>query len=154
LQSQALWVRAQALMLLALVDDAQAETLLRDFIAVNASPWLAGIADDCLYLWKRNTWAKHWFQLFLTEQTETQAWAAFRLFLDCVDSRFYHWADGVLKDSAGINDTHPRMAYMRQQWSEIEKSAEKNEKDYVKTFLTEKILENSAWPWMGKVAGF
>jgi len=151
LQPQPQWKCARALMLLAFLDDAQAETQLCDFIAANASPWLADIADDCLHLWKRNNWAKHWFRLFLKEQTETKAWAAFRLFLECVDSRFYHWVDAVLKDTANLDGTHPRMSYLRQQWSEIEKSAERNEKELVKTYLTEKILDNSAWPWMGMV---
>jgi hypothetical protein len=151
LQPQPQWKCARALMLLAFLDDAQAETLLRNFIASNASPWLADIADDCLHLWKRNSWAKHWFRLFLKEQTETKAWAVFRLFLECVDSRFYHWVDAVLKDTANLDGAHPRMSYLRQQWGEIEKSSEKNEKELVKTYLTEKILDNSAWPWMEKV---
>lgn len=153
LQPQPQWKCARALMLLAFLDDAQAETQLSDFMAANASPWLADIADDCLHLWKRNKWAKHWFRLFLEEQTETKAWAAFRLFLECVDSRFYQWADAVLRDTAHLEGAHPRMSFLRQQWSEIEKRAENNEKELVKTYLTEKILDNSAWPWMAIAEG-
>ncbi len=45
---------------------------------------------------EKNRRARVWFMNFLTHRDEVEAWAAFRLFLRCVDRRFHLWGDAML----------------------------------------------------------
>lgn len=56
------------------------------------SLWVRKVATDASMRQQRETWARHWFEVFLTGSTVETRWGAGQLFLACVDTCFHVWA--------------------------------------------------------------
>jgi hypothetical protein len=66
-----------------------------------------------------------WFAEFLARRDPVEAWAAFRLFLRCVDRRFYCWGDAMRNATLNVPELwHYQMDINDQ---DIQRAAEKNE---------------------------
>jgi len=117
---------------------------LQEFVQSGEDSWVRDVAETALRNWKRDTWARYWFEHFLSESDRVKAWAAFRLFLRCVDRRFWLWLPDML-----LNEAEPwkRDAYQANR-AEIFSATEKNEKGWQDTLVGHKVKPNELWPWM------
>jgi hypothetical protein len=98
--------------------------------------------------WQTNAWAKHWFERFLTDEDSIGAWAAFRIFLHCVDSRFWLWQK---RSRCKVEVNHQlarRIIFLEDNLHVVKKRITKNEKDLEKHLFGQKTKPGQAWPWM------
>jgi hypothetical protein len=126
----------------------EARERLQEFVAGGENSWVRDIAELALRNQTRNTYARHWFERFLAEADRIKAWAAFRLFLRCVDRRFWLWLPDM-----PLNDAEPwkRDAFAANR-AEICTMTEKNEKEWQDTLVGHKIHPDQLWPWMKSYA--
>lgn len=137
---------ARGLRLLGFSNEGEHGMWLQKWIDGHKSSWLMDVANLAQACSKRNLWARVWFAKFIAEMDRVKAWSAFRLFLRCVDKRFWMWGDELLE---GVTDLPgwKRDAYTAN--IEVIKNAIKdNEKMLNDTFISHKVNENQLWPWM------
>jgi len=140
--------RARSILLLGFFDDQKALEALQQLLQSQPDTWLRKLAKTSKQRWDRNTWAKHWFRRFLTVEDDVTAWASFRLFLQCIDTRFWFWRQD---SEAAVGDGNvgvQRRMFLRDNMESIRKSIRDNEKDLAEQFLGHKILNGQVWPWM------
>ncbi|MFC1816633.1 hypothetical protein ACFL0M_12035 [Thermodesulfobacteriota bacterium] len=139
---------ARSILLTGFIEDNDSELALNKYIEMPRF-WLQTVAEKALNLWKRNNWAKHWFNKFLNDEDDIKAWACFGLFLKCVDRRFWIWKECFLGDYHAKKDKQPnRIEFLSLNQNEIKRAIKKNEEKRSKTYLGEKVLSNQVWPWM------
>lgn len=136
--------RARGIALLGF-SDAEAEgARLANWIANNPDCWVRDVAEIAQQNHRRNTWARCWFDRFLSRDDRIEAWAAFRLFLRCVDRRFWLWID-----HSGLADAEPwKRDAVAMNMGTIESACKENEKAWKDCFLGQKTKPDELWPWM------
>jgi len=140
---------AKGLFLLGFMDTPSAGEQLDDWIAEKKSSWLHDCARKAKIIHDRNQWAHHWFERFVNHKEPLQAWAAFRLFLRCVDRRFWLWGEKMISSP---NVPYERFEHYRACRDSIVKASRKNEKKHFKlqeNLVGCKVQENQLWPWLG-----
>jgi hypothetical protein len=144
LNSTKLFEQARAVTFMGFLED---ENGLKDFESVlkRSNSWVRSVAEKALHDWKQNVWAKTWFKKYIEEKENVRAWASFNLFLKCADRRFWLWKEKLSSDFEIGSD---RLTFLNFNIDGIKKSIEENEKNWGKTLLYEKVLENQVWPWM------
>lgn len=117
--------------------------------------WVGNLLEKSLDRWQTNAWAKHWFERFLTTGDDTNAWAAFRLFLHCVDGRFWLWQREARASAEDRRQLARRIAFLKDNSHTIENRIRKNEKPLSKHLFGQKAMADQVWPWMslGEVSG-
>ncbi|MNS05457.1 hypothetical protein D3C72_368570 [compost metagenome] len=136
--------RARAIACLGLVSMESRMKVLSE-TKVAPDTWLSEIAEWGEYLSKREEWSRHWFQNFLTTPSAVEAWGAWRLFLQTVDSRF--WIDWKhFLESEGAFASRVRQTYRC--LSDVKKAIEKNEDRMKETLFGTKIMKGEVWPWL------
>ncbi len=142
--------QARGIYLLGMLDDPTAETRLTEISVEYGDCWLGSRAQRALRIHQHNQWAKIWFTRFLEVGDNIRSWAAFRLFLRCVDRRFWLWGSGLLENSqiaAAI-----RCHYLANRLA-IAKAAKANERGALSLhdhLVGDKVLNEQAWPWMSR----
>jgi hypothetical protein len=104
--------------------------------------WEAAIIKTATLWARRAHWAKHWLEQFVAADLDVVANGAFRLFLKCVDSRFYGFADDMLQRASAA-----RRVFFDSSLDEIRRAVTTNEKDLREHFLGQKVLDGQVWPW-------
>jgi len=111
--------------------------------------WRQSVVTASIERWYKNQYAQHWFREFWNIKDQDKAWAAFRLFLDCVDSRFWLWRDSIIEQSNQLPKFEKRLLFLRFSKDEIRNRIRKNEEDrFKKTLFTAKVQTNQLWPWI------
>jgi hypothetical protein len=121
---------------------------LLGFVESDGDSWVRDIAKISLQNQKRNTYARHWFERFLVENNRVKAWAAFRLFLRCVDRRFWLWLPDMPLSEAELW----KRDALKANRAEICTMTEKNEKAWKNTLVGHEIKPDQMWPWMKSYA--
>ena len=140
--------RARALTLLGFLDAPDAGDRLREWIDTHGESWMRSCARLAQHAHQRNQWARHWFEVFLGHAEDLRAWAAFRLFLRCVDRRFWLWGPEMIESSAVAGQ---RILHYNANRGQIRKAAAENEKNALKLgkrLVGCDIKEDQVWPWM------
>ncbi len=140
--------QGRAIMLLAFIDTDEARELLQRRLSPDPQAWVDHVVAEAWSLWQRNGWAKHWFCRFLTIADDTESWAAFRLFLKCVDSRFWIWQKKLKKDNEPDSTNGKRWSFVADNLQNVANNVEKNEESIRERFLGQKILSGQVWPWI------
>jgi hypothetical protein len=111
--------------------------------------WRKTLVKISLDRWQRNAWAKHWFTQFLEETDKVLAWRSFRLFVKCVDRRFYLWKQSVIDEHLSSEDIDLKLDFLRDNTDTLKNAMRNNnEKELRENFLGYKILSRQAWPWI------
>ena len=108
--------------------------------------WLHPVIETAIKRWNLNHWARTWYQRFIERRDEIKAWASFKLFMKCVDRRFWTWKDQVDKQYKKNDLFKKRETFFNFNEGDIQKSIEENEKKLKEEFLGSKI-EKSICPW-------
>jgi len=146
LDSPVLIDQARSIMLLGCVDGDRAKDLLQQRLVSKPQTWTDHVIREAWSLWHKNFWAKHWFARFLTVEEEIQSWAAFRLFLKCVDRRFWIW-EIEFHQHANLYGGK-RWEFFTDNLEQIGRESAKNEKSLAENFLGRKLLSNQVGPWI------
>lgn len=140
--------RARAWMLEGYSLSLEAHERLQEFVASSEDSWVRDKAEFALRNQKRNIYARHWFERFLAENDRVKAWAAFRLFLRCVDRRFWLWLPNMPLKNAELW----KRDALKANYAEICTMTEKNEKKWQDTLVGHGIQSDQLWPWMKNYA--
>jgi hypothetical protein len=136
--------RARALTLLGASDHDTDGLRLAEWIKQHPDCWLRRVAELAHLRFTRNRWAHIWFERFLTRTDRTESWAAFQLFLRCVDRRLWLWQERVLLKTA-------------EQWKQdafgfnvgdVLSASRENEKHLHKSLVGHAVKWGEYWPWM------
>jgi hypothetical protein len=135
------FLAARSLMIYGLspYDSAKADQLGR--IEQHESSWVRFAANYAQMELKRDGYAQHWFHSFLCSADRAEAWAAFRLFLRCVDRRWLIWQSRELQAACDQPDYQMRRRHLILNWKEIDRRVEKRVNEQKKRLF--------AWPLPG-----
>jgi hypothetical protein len=145
LHSEIMFDQARALKLLGFLD--QEDGKLQEWINTQPDSWLKFVAKQSVDSLNKNSWAKWWFKDFLTNEDNIRAWGSFKVFLKCVDHRFWLWNESMIMDDA-IKTGRKQFYY--ENLKDTEKHIKENEKKLKENFLGIKIMKDQVWPWMNK----
>lgn len=137
--------KARGLRLLGFSDDQTDAEKLQFWIEMHSSSWLMDVAKSALRCHNRNLWARSWFERFMAQEDRVLAWAAFRLFLRCVDRRFWKWGQDMLTSKE--LPQWKKDAYIANIGT-IKDAVKENEKKLKETFIGHDVKNNQLWPWM------
>jgi hypothetical protein len=140
--------KARALVLSGFLDNQQSLESTQQLLQTQPDTWPGELAKTAEQRRDRNSWAEHWFTRFLTAGDDTTAWASFRLFLRCVDSRFWFWRERVAKEYGTAEVSPQREIFLNCNQESIRSAIGANEKDMEEQFLGQKVMKRQAWPWM------
>jgi hypothetical protein len=140
--------KARGIVLSGLLDDQRSLELIQQLAQSQTDTWPGEIAKTAVQRQFRNVWAKYWFTRFLTADDDTVAWASYRLFLRCVDSRFWFWREKVEADAGGTGIDPKREVFFNCNQEDLRNAIKSNEKDMSEQFLGQKIKKRQVWPWL------
>jgi hypothetical protein len=138
-----LFIPARGLALLSCLDDTPLLKSLRVHLKDRIG-FLADVAQWAQDRLTRNIRARYWFQEFLTRRDSVEAWGAFRLFVLCVDRRFYLWRDVVC---GGLEIPLIRRRFLAINDQEIRRATERNEDRLSDTLFGIRVAQNEIAPW-------
>ncbi|GAB4230937.1 MAG: hypothetical protein Kow00121_59630 [Elainellaceae cyanobacterium] len=130
--------KSRALMLLAFIQEEEAFELMNSLRENQPDTWVKDLLELSCQLWKRNNWAMYWYRRFLSMSSDITSWTAFRLFLQCVDSRFWYWRRQIETELLANNYPMKRFSFLEDNFETIKNTIQKNEKPLREKFLGHK----------------
>ena len=140
--------RARSFTLLGFMEAEQAKALLDLHRQRQADTWLGRVIDTSLRRWETNAYANYWFRRFLSVTDTVDAWRSFRLFLRCVDRRFWCWRERIGNEVPSHSPTELRRLFFEGNRGRLQNAIRANERGLDEFFLGQKVLEGEMWPWM------
>ncbi|MGB8703086.1 MAG: hypothetical protein WCD18_27020, partial [Thermosynechococcaceae cyanobacterium] len=138
-----------AITALGFIDDDFAFKTLTKLVETLPDTWRGKLAALSLERWQKNSWAKHWFADFLNESDAVIAWSHFRLFLHCVDRRYWLWNKSIINGTVKHGNYERNLEFLEDNTVDVLRhSIQKNENSFKQYFLGQKIAERQAWPWL------
>jgi hypothetical protein len=114
-------------------------------IQLHPEGWLHEVRRLALRHLERDRWAQEWFRQFVVRTDAEGSFAAFRLLLRCVDRRYWVWKKSVI-DGGRLTEGKRRYLSINQEL--IDRTIEKNEKDFEKRFVGHEVSEGKVLPWL------
>jgi len=112
--------------------------------------WFDWLKEHALSRIRKEDWTRSWLEKFLSARSLAESFAGFRLFLHCVDRRYYAWSDQVTAAVAKTGITvQRRLRFLRTNHREVDKAIQTNEKSLDKYFLSLPIPGERLSPWAG-----
>jgi hypothetical protein len=133
---------------LGFIDTITAGKHLKEQVASQPDSWRKKLAKLSLERWSSNLHSRHWFTSFLQETNPDLAWSHFRLFLRCVDRRYWLWEKDLISNTSNRFHLNRNLEFLEDNTNTIRNSIKTNEKPYQDNFLGRKITERQAWPWL------
>lgn len=148
LESTAMFSKSRAMIIRGLLGVKNTGEWLAKQTKPQVETWFDRVTAKAYLYWQTDTWAKYWFEQFLSVTNDTHAWAAFRLLLKCADRRFWIWQDELRTTVLCCGDVQRRFAFLNNSTNKLRNSIKQNEKTMAEHFLATKVLDNQAWPWI------
>ena len=149
LQSGRLLEAAQAIALAGLMSDSRVwEDVTVEFVRDKPRHWVDEFATTVRAWRERDGFARHWFTQFTVHTDDVEAWASFRLFLRCVDRRFWIWRSAIEDAAPGETYTDSRRRFLEYEISSVKEATQKNEQALKKTLLAGRVLQSQISPWL------
>ena len=139
---------SRAISIMAFLDSDFSINKLKEIIDSGSDSWKTRLAEKSFERNQKNSYSKHWFKAFLIADSLIESWRCFRLFLQCVDRRYYLWKDEYISEFNTFENKDRILNFLDDNYNVIQTSIKKNEKSIKKTFLGQKIAERQAWPWI------
>ncbi|ALP65199.1 hypothetical protein AN416_21625 [Paraburkholderia caribensis] len=108
--------------------------------------WLGEVSQLASRYATTDRWAKHWLLAFVTETNDDRAFAAFRLFLLCVDRRFWIWGDAAISEAEELSSA--RKVFLKEAAGTIRSAVSENENRMTESFLGQAVADGQVWPWL------
>jgi hypothetical protein len=141
--------KSRAFTLLGFLEAEEGFKHISNLLETEPETWTKELLSISLKRWQINAWAKHWFRRFLNVSDNVMAWASFRLFLHCVDSRFWLWQQVIPYEvESSDGQLKKRLEFLADNLGTIESRIKKNEEPLRKRLFGQKIKSNQVWPWM------
>jgi hypothetical protein len=149
LESKVLWRKAKGLTLLCLSDLEDIDFEIATVKADIKGTWVENILPSLKNYIDNNKWARCWYRRFFIASSEEEAFAAYRLFFQCVDRRWWLWQKEMEK-SVRVSDKNieHRLKFIMVNRNRIENKIKKNEKELSKIFLTMKVSDKRVYPFV------
>lgn len=148
IKSAAALEKSRAIVLLAFIQEKQALDHLNSRLDSQPDGWMKDLLEYARQHWQRNDWAMYWYRRFLKARDDVTAWASFRLFLQCVDIRFWLWRQHIETECCE-SDSHEKFCvFLQDNMYTVKNRIRTNEKDLRKKYLGYKILTGQIYPWM------
>jgi hypothetical protein len=97
---------------------------------------------------RTEAFAYHWWRRYWEAETNDEAYAAWELFMRCVDRRGYQWMlERHSKTDAAAPHHQKRAAHLEFNINDVKSAMEKQEKDLDGHFLGRDII-NGIGPWV------
>lgn len=148
-QSEISYQKARAIVLMGFceIDDITDEI---DYLssAYPQSSWWTKLLSTAKLRQQKKLWCRHWFQRFWSSDHDDLAWASFRLFLRCVDSRYWQWQERFLPRAEHGETVRKRCIFLEANTDTIKNHIRANEQELEKAYLGQKALDGEVWPWM------
>jgi len=141
-------IRARSFALLGLVEVDQARAMLDVHRQEQRDTWLGQVIETSMIRLRNNDHAKHWFRRFLSTIDTVDAWRSFRLFLRCVDRRFWCWQERIVNEVPSHPQMQSRRLFFGENRDRLHNAIEANERERNESFLGQKVLHGEMWPWM------
>jgi len=135
---------ARALALIGCLDESEALESLRGELG-GRTGFLGDVARWAERRLQQNSRARVWFLEVVTRRDAVEAWAAFRLFLRCVDRRFYLWKPTVCASTPDLPTGWRQHVEVNDQ--DIRRAAERNEVRLSETLFGHRIARDEIAPW-------
>ena len=135
---------ARALALCGFVDTAWASEVLQESALLSEETWHGQVARKAIERQIRDRAAQYRFRQLMHALDDDHAWAGFRLLLRVVDRRIAVWRE---RNEREVVDSK-RIAFVSSNVDRIAKAIEKNEDEFRKEFLGQRVREGQAWPWL------
>jgi hypothetical protein len=148
LQSSSPYENSRSIRLLGFISNREALERLDLLLENVPDTWVKEILEKSRQLWQRNDWSIHWFKRFLELEDNVEAWASFKLFLKCVDTRFWLWQEQVKAESREFPWARRRFQFLEDNRSSIQQNTRSNEKDLDKYLFGHKVSWRQIYPWM------
>ncbi|MHC5739471.1 NACHT domain-containing protein [Nostoc sp.] len=132
---------SRAVTILGFLETDDAFTRLSQLKEEQPNTWKKEIINISLNRWQSNSWAKQWFYLFMNTDDRLMAWSYFRLFLRCVDKRFWLWKDKLICNSSSNNFHQLYLIFFEENINKIENFIRKYERDLEKYFLCYRLSQ-------------
>lgn len=139
--------KARGLQLLGFMDGESAGARIQEWISCHGRSWLMDVARNALKNNKRNEWAKVWFGRFEQMESRLEAWAFFRLLLQCVDRRYWVWERSMDGPSWKVDA-------LTSNYGAIRNATKENEKKLKDKFLCHEVKSDQLWPWMKRYLNY
>jgi hypothetical protein len=94
---------------------------------------------------KRNSFAKHWFQVFLNAEDKDASWGALQVMLRCADHRFYIWHRQYVPQAP--ERVHQRMRFLNANGHDIETTLD-HQKQREDTLFGIRIERGEVFPFL------
>jgi hypothetical protein len=148
--------KAKSLVILGLSSFDDAVEKLKDFNQPGiAFEWVYNVGYFAHDWCRKFNWTKHWYTKFAQTENLPEAVCFFRIFLRCVDRRFWSWQK---KTEKTLSLTEQKMMFFESNIEKIKNKCRKNEEKLKKTFLNQRVLKDKCWPWLSstkkKTTGF
>ena len=148
LASAIIWKRARSLILLGLSSAGRSPEILKEHTEQEPECWLTEVARRAERYRRLNEWARHQYSIFIKAEDDVSACAAFRLFLRCVDRRFWLWWRRFEELLPELPSFRVRRAFFENNRDTIKNRIRENEKTLDKVFLGTKVLAGEVDPWL------
>ena len=148
IDSPNLWKRAKGITLCCLSDTP--DDIVYNLITVaniNAT-WVDGVLPKLKEYHNNNKWAQYWYRKFLKAESTDVSWCAFRLFLKCVDRRWYTWVRKIEDEfDQSLPQIDWRIRFRKTLNEKIKHSIEESEKKLKEVFLSVKFRKGELIPF-------
>jgi hypothetical protein len=138
---------ARHLALLALGVQSERTERLIATSAARATGWENLAFEWALRRQRQDAAARHWFRRFLECPSRDESWAAFRLFLHCVDRRWLLWHLDEIHRAEQAADFEPRRRNLELNRHEIERRIKARSEDDAKHLCGQPLPSSDLLPW-------
>jgi hypothetical protein len=139
--------RSRAVTILGLMSDGKAESLFTSWASTKSADWVDSAVAVAQQRRKMDKSARHWFGQFVNANDDVHAWAGFRLFLQCVDRRFWVWRS-ELECAAPATFSDKRKRFLASQKSAIASRLKESDGPLKKVFGAAPVLNGQVAPWI------
>jgi hypothetical protein len=148
IDSQSPLEKSLATTLLGFIDSSQTHSVLRDKAVEAPQTWYGELVALSTERSNNNSNAKHWLRRFFASESNEEAWAAFRLLLACVDSRFWTWHRTLRTEYSTSPGYLQRRQFLQENSGAVRNRIRDNEKTLEKCLYGQKVQNGEVWPWM------
>lgn len=150
-QSESPYLKARAIALMGFYEAEDVINMIDNLSsAYPESSWWTELLGIAKLRQQGKLWGQTWFHRFWSSDHDDLAWASFRLFLRCIDRRYWQWQERFLSRTENDEVVRKRRIFLEANTDTIKNHITTNEQELKKVYLKQKALNGEVWPWMNR----